>query len=208
MVNQLFVIIDPGHGGYNQARNQYMTAGKRSPVWPTGWQLYEGCFNRAVSSLLSDRLNEAGINYAFTVHPSDFRDPSLTSRVRSANSYHARNRGAVLVSVHGNAARSGSASGFEVFTSPGQTRSDLLATEIYNQVNGRGEMVMRHDFLDGDADKEARFSVLTRTTCPAVLVECAFMTNEADCLKMIDPHFQAQMADDIFAGLRLFAENK
>ena len=39
---------------------------------------------------------------------------------------------------------------------------------------------IRSDWSDGDPDKEANYMVLTKTKCPAVLVENLFMDNEDD----------------------------
>jgi N-acetylmuramoyl-L-alanine amidase len=43
-----------------------------------------------------------------------------------------------------------------------------------------GESKMRSDWSDGDPDKEAAYMVLTKTKCPAVLVENLFMDNKED----------------------------
>ena len=42
-------------------------------------------------------------------------------------------------------------------------------------------MCMRTDESDGDLDKEAPFTVLSKTNCLAVLVEWMFMTTYTDC---------------------------
>ena len=52
----------------------------------------------------------------------------------------------------------------------------------------------RTDKSDGDLDKEARFYVLTKTNCPAVLNEVGFMDNLIDAKLLIDPIFQKQLA--------------
>lgn len=80
-----------------------------------------------------------------------------------------------FLSLHCNAARR-PAHGFEVWTSPGQTEADPLATALAisyaNEFPGR---TFRKDTSDGDPDKEARFTVLTATRCPAVLFELGFI---------------------------------
>jgi len=44
---------------------------------------------------------------------------------------------------------------------------------------------MRHDYSDGDPDKEARFTILTKTVCPAVLTENLFFDNRDECRFML-----------------------
>ena len=102
-------------------------------------------------------------------------DTSLNKRCQLVNSYASLGKATVLVSIHGNAAASTSARGWEVFTSPGDTKSDLLATMIGEEVkDATPGWVHRHDFTDSDLDKEARFQMLTATTVPAVLTENGF----------------------------------
>ena len=111
----------------------------------------------------------------------------LNFRVRKVNEvckiYGKEN--VIYVSLHVNASGNGQwmkASGWEIFTSPGQTKSDVLATCMWNAANIylNGESKMRSDWSDGDPDKEAAYMVLTKTKCPAVLVENLFMDNKED----------------------------
>ncbi len=67
----------------------------------------------------------------------------------------------------------------QVFTSPGDTLSDTIATifgqEFYKIFPDR---ILRTDYTDGDLDKERRSSyVLTNTRMPAILTENFFMDN-------------------------------
>jgi len=81
----------------------------------------------------------------------------------------------IYLSVHSNA---GGGNGSEVFTSPGSTRSDDIAT-IFGQEFQKEfpDRKLRTDFSDGDLDKERRFYVLTKTKMPAILTESFFMDN-------------------------------
>ena len=95
----------------------------------------------------------------------------------------------IYVSLHVNASGNGQwmqARGWEVYTSPGKTKSDILATCMWNAAKiYLGDLTtIRSDWSDGDPDKEAKFFVLTRTKCPAVLVENLFMDNQED-LKLL-----------------------
>ena len=95
----------------------------------------------------------------------------------------------IYVSLHVNASGNGQwmqARGWEVYTSPGKTKSDILATCMWNAAkNYLGDMTtIRSDWSDGDPDKEAKFFVLTKTKCPTVLVENLFMDNQED-LKLL-----------------------
>ena len=164
-------LLDNGHGGVIDGL--YQTEGKRSPVWSDGSILYEGEFNRAIVARLAELLTEAGIKYVILTPEQE--DVNLPERVRRANEWG----GAVLLSVHANA---GGGHGYEVFTSRGATPSDDIADIFLKAFADEfPDERMRTDTTDGDLDKEADFAILARTKIPAVLTECFFMDNEAEC---------------------------
>ena len=92
----------------------------------------------------------------------------------------------IYVSVHVNAAGSDGqwheARGWSVYTSPGETESDMLANLLLARarLNLPVGTKMRVDYTDGDGDIEARFYVLTMTRCAAVLTENLFQDNRED----------------------------
>lgn len=80
-----------------------------------------------------------------------------------------------FLSIHCNSATN-PAEGFEVFTSPGQTKADKPATDLINAYQAEFPGIkLRADRSDGDPDKEARFTVLTGTKAPAALLELEFI---------------------------------
>lgn len=205
-MKKLLVIIDPGHGGVKNG--VYQTPGKRATHNGVG-TIYEGEFNRKVAAFLGQLLDaNADIDYKYTVKPDEVADISLGARCRSANSIYERERknyaGIVFLSIHGNAAASSpsSARGWEVFTTPGQNKADVLAEFIHNEIKAAlpGHAI-RADKSDGDHDKEARFYVLEKTLMPAVLTENFFMTNPDDCRLMLSTEGQQLIASAHYKGL-------
>lgn len=170
-------LLDNGHG--SMINGQYQTAGKKSPIWADGSQLFEGEFNRAIVSRIIENLTALKIPFV-NIAPEHW-DVSLRTRVNRANKYSSRN--SVYVSIHANA---GGGTGSEFFTSPGKTRSDKLATIFGEEfVKEFPNEKLRTDFSDGDLDKEARFYVLRKTIMPAILTENFFMDTEAECKKYL-----------------------
>lgn len=169
----MLVLLDNGHGGVINGR--YQTEGKRSPVWSNGQQLFEGEFNRAIVNGIIQMLTWENIPYI--VITPELTDITLETRVKRANSHNISN--CFFLSVHSNA---GGGNGFEVFTSPGQTTSDHIATIIGEEYQKEfPSKKLRADYSDADLDKERRFYVLTKTLMPAVLTENFFMDNESEC---------------------------
>ena len=177
-------LLDNGHG--------QETPGKRSPVWPDGTQLFEYRFNRDIVARIKEKATKVGLLVVDLVPEWD--DVSLSERRTRANKWHdATNGRAVLISIHANA---GGGTGFEVYTSPGNTKADTIATVIFNGLKRAfpGQK-MRADLSDGDPDKEANFQILRQTRCPAILVENLFMDNYTDCRLLMSNDFRDELAD-------------
>lgn len=191
-------LYDNGHG--------VNTAGKCSP----DKSLREYKKARKLVKDIVARRKAMGYDARILV-PED-TDVSLGERARRVNAicnqYGTSN--VLLVSVHCNAAGGDgkwkSAGGWCAYTSPGQTKADVLATDLYNAAQvaladyikdfpvrkAKGDYdskqrPIRTDYSDGDPDYEAKFYVLTKTKCPAVLTESMFQDNHADVEFLMSP---------------------
>lgn len=174
MPSKYLWLLDNGHGGVIDGL--YQTEGKRSPRWDDDEILYEGEFNRAIVNRLTEMLTRDRIHYV-NIAP-ELEDISLNKRVKRANGYHEQGS-CIYVSIHANA---GGGKGYEVYTSPGETKSDKVATVFYDEFEKEFPNVrMRSDHSDGDVDKEANFYVLKNTRMPAILTENFFMDNVQEC---------------------------
>lgn len=123
----MIVIIDNGHG--------VNTAGKCSP----DKRLLEYKWAREIAQLIQAQLKAHGVEAVRIV--TDEADISLKERCRRANvlcdKYGTAN--CIFVSIHANAAGGDgkwkSAGGWCVYTSPGKTKADALATSLWNEAN-------------------------------------------------------------------------
>lgn len=185
------ILIDNGHG--------VNTAGKCSP----DRRLREYAWSREIARRLEQALCTEGYDAQRIV--TEETDISLTERCRRANAIATKvgTANCIFVSLHSNAAGGDgkwkTAGGWCVYTSPGKTKADSLATSLWNAANivlkpyadrfrvlqAQGaydsrQVPFRADWTDGDPDYEARFTVLTGTRCPAVLTESLFQDNKSD----------------------------
>ena len=186
------ILLDNGHG--------QETPGKSSPIWKDGRQLFEWEFNRDMVRRIILKCEHTGIR-AVKLVPETF-DVSLEERCKRANLWYDRcNGNCIVVSIHANA---GGGTGFEVYTSPGQTKADPIATKLIEQLQKDfPEIKMRKDMADGDPDKEAGFYILKHTKAPAILAENLFMDNEADCQLLMAEDFRDKLADSYISFLKL-----
>ena len=173
----MIVLLDNGHGGL--INGEYQTPGKRSPIWDDGSQLFEGEFNRSIVSRIIESLTALKIPY-INIAP-EIRDITLSTRIKRANNI--KNKSCFYLSIHSNA---GGGKGFEVFTSPGETKSDRIASVFGEEFNKTfPDRRLRADYSDGDLDKESSFAVIKKTRMPAVLTENFFMDNEEECKELL-----------------------
>ena len=184
--SKTLVILDNGHG--------IDTPGKRSPIWSNNTQLFEWKFNRDIVDYIIQYLEVANISYIKLVEES--QDISLKDRVARINSIYKENKDkykVYLVSVHGNAADNApTANGIEVFTSIGETKSDIIAEVFYEKLKNLGWKMRPNRSNKGG--KEENFYILKNSHCPAILTENGFYTNEEECKKMLDFYWQKEIA--------------
>lgn len=183
------ILLDPGHGS--------TTPGKRSP----DGALLEYAYAREIADLVYHGLHREGIDAEVIVREEV--DVPLKERVIRVNET-CRELGrsnVLLVSIHCNAAGDGSqwmnATGWECYTSPGRTKSDVIATLLCQEAETYlpAATKIRVDLSDGDPDKEARFYMLTHSNCPAVLTENLFMDNKEECRYLLSIKGKAAIAN-------------
>ena len=183
------VVIDPGHAG----RNIDPGAVNGS----TGLQ--EADVALVISRQVANYLLNVGYEVKLTRNGWEQAETDdLSYRTALANDWGAD----IFISLHCNSAANESAEGYEVWTSPGQTEGDRLATRIYGQIDAEfPDRVGRTDYSDGDPDKESRFYVLVHTDAPACLVEMAFISNDAEAALLADTAWQDRYARAIARGV-------
>ena len=190
------IMIDPGHAG----RNVDPGAVNQS----TGLQ--EADVALFVSKLVETQLLAAAHEVKLTrTDWEQAETDDLNVRTSLSNDWGAD----LFVSIHCNSAVSPNAAGYEVWTSPGDTEGDALATCIYAQIAIEfPDRTGRADYSDGDPDKESRFYVLVHTDAPACLVEMAFISNDEEAALLSDVAWQTRYARAIALGATDYAALK
>lgn len=182
------IMIDPGHGGTD--------SGAVGELPPSNFENHRVFTEKEivlqVANNLKKRLDDDGRFLVGMTRTDDTFVP-LNTRASMANL-----NGADLISIHANA---GGGTGFECFTSPGQTQSDLWAGWLLDRYATMfPDFIGRFDIQDGDKDKEAKFTVLTKTLNRAVLFELGFMDRQEDLKRMTDPTFAGRAAEALYVG--------
>lgn len=167
------VVIDPGHGGRD-----------RGAVWGG---IRESTLNMKVAKNLESLLKARGYSTVMTRRSDTF--VSLARRASIANGY----RKAIFVSIHFNATRETWVRGVETYYAGSAGRT--LASSIHRQMVSRLKLRNRGIRL-------ARFTVLMQTKCPAVLVECGYISNSTERGRCATSSFQSTAALAIAEGIK------
>ena len=190
MKKKLLIIIGSAH--------LLTTPGKRSP----DGKFREAIYSREVGRGIKAKLEAAGYTVAFDYDgdklPKNMQTPmvkleqqrELALRVANVNEFCKQygKENCIYVSIHVNGIGTDGqwhdARGWCVYTSPGRTKADDLATCLWNRADKNLPHVhknaIRADWSDKDPDFEAALYVLTKTACPAVLTENLFQDNRED----------------------------
>lgn len=172
----LTVILDPGHGGRD-----------RGAVWGG---VRESDLNLKTAFKAKANLESAGYRVVMTRTSDSY--VSLSRRAAIANSY----RNAIFVSIHYNATRETWVGGAETFYA-GSKRSRYLATSIQRNLASRCQVRNRGTHF-------RKFTVLRQTHCPAILVECGFISNSRERSRCNTSAFQSNAARAISDGIKRY----
>lgn len=176
------IVLDAGHGGHDPGA-----------LGPRGER--ESDVALAVVLRMAEMLRSA---YQVILTRADDSFLDLAARARKANDVQAD----AFISIHCNSSDNRHASGFEVFTTPGETASDKLAIDEFTAYAAYfPHKRKRMDLSDADEDKEARFTVLTRTRMRAVLFELEFISHPEGARFLTDPANQDRMAEALVCGI-------
>jgi N-acetylmuramoyl-L-alanine amidase len=168
------VVIDAGHGGHDRGGIP-------------GQRVAEKDMTLDVALRLSNVLSASGYRVVMT-RSTDVFVP-LGGRVAIANSY----RNAVFVCIHFNATGRSGASGIETYF---YSRDSLpLASAIHHYVTGGAPSANR-------GVRRRGYYVLRKTSIPAVLVECGFLTNPTEAAYAQSASYRQKLAEEIAAGIR------
>jgi N-acetylmuramoyl-L-alanine amidase len=194
-------ILDAGHGGMDA--QGYRTAPAKMFKHDT-FTFYEGVTNRDITTQLILCLLNKQIDYACVY--DEVEDTPLAERVAKADAIYGKDKRAIYLSIHSN---SGGGSGFELFTSPGQTKSDKIGNIFADTYQKNfADYKFRADKADGDADKEADFYVLRKTDCPAILVENLFFDNKKEAEFLLSEEGQIRIAKCLYDAIMMCEQLK
>lgn len=167
------VVIDAGHGGKDSGANR--------------GSVYEKTLALSVAKRVEKLLKAKGMPVIMTRRSDKF--VTLTDRALIANRY----KNAVFVSIHFNAHVSSRYHGIETYYYGGE--GSKLAAHIHLR------MLSLLKGKDRRSRQRKDLAVLRRTDCPAVLVECGYISNHAERQRCIQTSYHDNCARAISDGI-------
>ncbi len=181
------IVIDAGHGGIDGGVSGINTSVKESDV------------NLAIAKKLKELFSCVGFNCVMTRITSSglygylapgHKDRDMRARAKIIN----ESNPSLVISIHQNNYSSPSRRGGQAFYKKGDKQCYLLATTLQQALNGVYTGVKDYAPLCGD------YFILNVSPCPAVIVECGFLSNPQDEALLISEEFQHSLATAIFNG--------
>lgn len=201
------ICIDPGHGGpFSNANANGLK--ERTVNLQVGLALRDALLSRGYRVIMTRTTNTALMirdtetwnlkNATLWDYAKDktlYRSQSipkddLTARTRVANDAGAD----LLVSIHCNGAKSKKAKGIETWASPRDAAGKRLARAVQSALTKRTRLTNR-------GAKSADFYVLRWSNMPAILVECAFISNRSDAAYLKSSRGRSEIASGIADGV-------
>lgn len=191
------VVLDAGHGGEDGGA-----------VGING--VYEKDLNLSIASKISSLLTACNVPTIMTRSEdvllydksSDYQGQKkiqdLANRRRIAEQYPS----CIFVSIHMNAFPDPQYKGLQVWFSPQNAESQTLARLIQEDYAQRFLPERPRQIKKADES----IYLLSHLRCPAVLVECGFLSNEEECWQLSNVTYQQQMSLSISLSILKYCE--
>ena len=176
------VFISAGHGGSDPGAISY--DGKYN----------EKDFNLAIAKYVKEELDRHGVETMLS-RDSDVRI-TVDNYVKMCNEY----RPTYALDIHNNASSTSTSNGSEVFHSINGGTGQILAQNIQDELVALGQNDRGIKTRKNSKGKDY-YGFIRSTICPAVIVECGFMTNKLDVSKMNTPEKKKAFAIAIAKGV-------
>lgn len=189
------VVIDPGHGGVDPGVIGVNSGKKESDLnLYLSKSLYQCFYADGVTAVMT-RTADNGLYGSLT---QGFKNRDLKRRVEIAKEVNAD----IFISVHMNKYSDKKRRGAQVFYRAGSSDGKALAKSIQDQLNGLSESTRECSPLAGD------YYVLNNSDCPAVIVECGFLSNAEDEKLLLSEEYRQKVAHSIFYGVVNYLNDK
>ena len=192
------IVIDAGHGGEDSGAIGVNGA-------------YEKDINLQIATEIGEELKNRGYTVVYTRTEDKMlylpeenikgmrKISDLKNRCKLTEEYD----DCILVSIHMNSYGASKYSGLQVYFKSGDDESKQLATKIQGTVRSELQPENKRQIKSGDS-----LYLLENASATAVLIECGFLSNEAECEKLSQKEYQKQLSFSIICGIIEYIKEK
>lgn len=188
------IVIDPGHGGTDPGSIGYKTKVKESDL------------NLKLSKMLKQKLEYAGINIVMTREDENSLAKGAGKKFKKIDMEMRKDliksiRPNMVISIHQNSYTNHSLRGAQVF----YDKTSEISKQIANSI--------QEEFIKGldkgnKSTSPGDYFMLKCTSAPSVIVECGFLSNEADEKLLLSDEYQEKIVNCIYLGIVKFLQIK
>ena len=191
------IVLDAGHGGEDGG-----AVGKGNTC--------EKALNLSIALKIGEMLSDSGIDVVYTRTEdvllydknSDYKNKKkaldLAARVKKAQ----ETPNCVFVSIHMNSFSQSQYSGLQVYFSKNNPQSATLANSIQGAVKAQLQPQNKRKAMEATSS----IYVLDRLECPAILIECGFVSNAEECRLLSTEVYQKQLSEIISQEIEKYVE--
>ena len=179
------IVVDAGHGGFDSGA-----------IGISG--IYESDLNLKVVEYLEDALESLGAKVVMTRTDADALADTKDADMARRSEIICESGADIVISVHMNSHTDPKTSGPLVIFMEGSVQGQELAESIQASLNS---------VLDPETDGAARADNLYILKCglqPSALIECGYLSNEAEETKLKQDDYQKKVAEAACAGIAAY----
>ena len=185
------VVIDAGHGGEDGGCE--------------GYGLVEKTLNLDIALKIAEMLENEGVSVVLTRETDvllydkndNYEGKKKALDLRKRVEITANCENPIFVSIHMNYFAQTKYSGLQVWYSKNDERSRILA----NIIQSKTKSILQPNNKRNVKEATSSIFILDNLSCPAVLVECGFLSNRDDALALADANYRQILAKTIFSAI-------
>lgn len=182
---EITIVLDAGHGGEDGGA-----------IGITG--IYEKDLNLSITLKIGEYLEANDVNVVYTRtedillydRNTDYKNKKKALDLAARLKIATETKNCIFMSIHMNSFSKSQYSGLQVYYSKNNEKSQYIAQKIQNSI--------KKELQPGNnrkvAEATSRIYLLDRLECPAVLIECGFISNQEECELLEKEAYQEQLS--------------
>lgn len=182
---EITIVLDAGHGGEDGGA-----------IGITG--IYEKDLNLSITLKIGEYLEANDVNVVYTRtedillydRNTDYKNKKKALDLAARLKIATETKNCIFMSIHMNSFSKSQYSGLQVYYSKNNEKSQYIAQKIQNSIKKE----LQPDNNRKVAEATSRIYLLDRLECPAILIECGFISNQEECELLEKEAYQEQLS--------------